>query len=81
LNILVTGGFGSIGVVVVDECLRRGHAVSVFEVRDRRTEKLARKYVRRNVKVPFGDLRNKDDVSSPSSAISVTPWNSGKRSY
>jgi UDP-glucose 4-epimerase len=63
LNILVTGGFGSIGMVVVDECLRRGHTVSVFEVSTKRTEKLARKYSKRNVKVLFGDLRKADDVS------------------
>jgi nucleoside-diphosphate-sugar epimerase len=63
LNILVTGGFGGIGVVTVDECLRRGHSVSVFEVRNGRTEKLARKYGKRSVKVLFGDLRKPDDVS------------------
>ncbi|MBN1934958.1 MAG: NAD-dependent epimerase/dehydratase family protein [Anaerolineae bacterium] len=63
MNILVTGGFGNIGVVVVDECLRRGHIVSVFDVQNRRTEKLARRYGKRNVKVLFGDLRKADDVS------------------
>jgi UDP-glucose 4-epimerase len=63
VNILVTGGFGGIGVVVVDECLRRGHAVSVFEVRNGRTETLARRYRRRNVTVLFGDLCKPGDVS------------------
>lgn len=62
MNILVTGGFGNIGVVVVDECLRRGHKVSVFEVQNRRTEKLARKYNKRNVQVLFGDLRKAEDI-------------------
>ncbi|MEJ2207987.1 MAG: SDR family oxidoreductase [Anaerolineae bacterium] len=63
MNILVTGGFGNVGVVVVEECLRRGHAVSVFEVRNKRTEKLARKYSKRNVRIFFGDLRQADDVA------------------
>jgi UDP-glucose 4-epimerase len=63
LNILVTGGFGNIGAIVVDECLRRGHTVSVFEVQNKRTEKLARKYRKRNVQVRFGDLRRAEDVS------------------
>lgn len=63
MNTLVTGGFGSIGVVVVDECLRRGHKVSVFEVPNRRTEKLARQYSKQNVRVLFGDLRKEQDVS------------------
>jgi len=47
----------------VEECLRRGHTVSVFEVQNKRTEKLARKYSKRNVKVRFGDLRTAEDVS------------------
>jgi UDP-glucose 4-epimerase len=63
MNILVTGGFGSIGVVVVDECLRRGHAVTVFETRNKRTERLARRYRKAAVHVLFGDIRNADDVS------------------
>jgi UDP-glucose 4-epimerase len=63
LNILVTGGFGNIGAVVVDDCLRRGHTVSVFEVQNKRTEKLAREYGKRNVKALFGDLRKAEDVS------------------
>jgi UDP-glucose 4-epimerase len=63
LNVLVTGGFGSIGVVVVDECLGRGHTVSVFDVQNRRTERLALRYSKRNVKVFFGDIRKEQDVS------------------
>ena len=63
MNILVTGGFGNIGAIVVDECLRRGHTVSVFDVQNKRTQKLARKYGKRNVHVLFGDLRKAEDVS------------------
>ena len=63
MNILVTGGLGSIGVVVVEECLRRGHRVSVFEANNKRTERLAREYRQRGVQVLFGDLRRADDVS------------------
>lgn len=63
MNILVTGGFGNIGLVVVDECLRRGHAITVFDIQNRRTERLARRYARRRVKTLFGDLRRPDDVA------------------
>ena len=63
MNILITGGFGNIGAIVVDECLRRGHTVSVFDVQNKRTQKLARKYGKRNVHVLFGDLRKAEDVS------------------
>lgn len=47
----------------MDECLRRGHAVSVFEVQNKRTEKLARKYRQRHVQAWFGDLRQAQDIS------------------
>ncbi len=63
MNILITGGFGSIGVVVVEECLSRGHTVSVFEIPNKRTERLARRYSRRNVGVFFGDLGHAGDIS------------------
>lgn len=62
MNILVTGGFGSIGVLVVDECLRRGYTLSVFEAPSARTKRLARRYGKQNVEVQFGDLRNASDV-------------------
>lgn len=64
MNILVTGGFGNLGTVVVNECLNRGHKVSIFEVQTRRTEKLAHKYTIRNVKVWLGDLRKIDDIEN-----------------
>jgi UDP-glucose 4-epimerase len=35
----------------------------VFEVQNRRTERLARQYSKRNVKVLFGDIRQEQDVS------------------
>ncbi|MDP3179610.1 MAG: NAD-dependent epimerase/dehydratase family protein, partial [Spirochaetaceae bacterium] len=60
MNILVTGGFGSIGKAVLEECLERGHAATVFEVRNPRTERLARRYGSRGVAVRFGDLRKEE---------------------
>jgi UDP-glucose 4-epimerase len=63
LNILVTGGFGNIGLAVVKECLQRGHSVSVFDVQNPRTERLARQYRPRQVKVMLGDLRQADDIA------------------
>lgn len=62
MNILVTGGFGNIGLAVVDECLRRAHKVSVFELRSKRTERQARRYRSRGVEVLFGDLRDPDGI-------------------
>jgi len=63
MNVLITGGFGSIGVLVIEECLRRGHAVTVFEVSTKRTRRLSRRFGRRGVRAVFGDIRSQEDVS------------------
>lgn len=63
MKILVTGGFGNIGACVVDECLSRGHTISVFEVPSKRSERLARKYRRKGLRTLFGDIRNEEDVA------------------
>lgn len=62
MRVLVTGGFGNVGVATVEECLERGHAVTVFEIRNRRTERLARRYRRRGVRVFLGDIRRETDL-------------------
>ncbi len=64
MNILITGGYGNIGVMVVRESLKRGHRVTVFEVRNQATEKKARTYEKRGVTTRFGDIRNFDDVKT-----------------
>lgn len=62
MKILVTGGFGSIGLEVVGECLRRGHEVTVFEVPSRRSKRLARRHAMRGVRTLFGDIRRPGDI-------------------
>ncbi len=64
MNILITGGYGNIGVMVVRESLKRGHTVTVFEVRNKVTEKKTRAYEKRGVTTYFGDIRNLDDVKN-----------------
>lgn len=64
MKILVTGGFGNIGIATVEESLRRGHSTTVFEVANHRTEELARRYRKRGVQVFFGDMRSLPDLSA-----------------
>lgn len=64
MNILITGGYGNIGVMVVRESLKRGHTVTVFEVKNKANEKKARAYEKRGVTTRFGDIRNLDDVKA-----------------
>lgn len=62
MNILITGGFGNIGVSVIDECLKRGHTVSVFDLESKRSRKLSKQYSKKSVRTIFGDIRNYDSV-------------------
>lgn len=64
MNILITGGYGNIGVMVIRESLKRGHAVTVFEVENKANAKKARAYEKRGVTTRFGDIRNLDDVKT-----------------
>lgn len=63
MRILVTGGFGNVGTVVVNECLKRGHQVTVFEVRNRHTETMSRQLRSRGIGTILGDLRRPDEVA------------------
>lgn len=57
---MITGGYGNIGIAVIDECLRRKHNVSVFDIKNKRTIKLAQKYSKKSVKTIWGDVRKPD---------------------
>lgn len=62
MNILLTGGFGNIGIAVLEECLKRGHIVTVFELENKRAKRLSKRYSKRSINTIFGDIRNINDV-------------------
>ncbi len=64
MRILVTGGFGNVGTTVVNECLKRGHRMTVFEVQNHRNETTARQLRSRGIRAILGDLRRPDEVVS-----------------
>ena len=71
MKVLVTGGFGGVGVCLVDELVQRGHEVTVFDLPGKRTRQAARAVARKHGdrigRVVFGDIRNANDV-----AVAVT---------
>jgi UDP-glucose 4-epimerase len=64
MRILITGAFGNVGVATVDEALRRGHDVEVFDLHSKRTDAAARRYAGRVRAVHFGDIRRAEEVAS-----------------
>lgn len=62
MNILITGGYGNIGLAVINQCLKQGHIATVFEIKNNRSKKLSSKFKRKSVKTIFGDIRVPGDV-------------------
>ncbi len=69
MKILLTGGFGTVGIAILDLLLEKGHEVTVFEVPGKRNGRKARKYAsqpsgasRGSVSVFWGDIRKSLDV-------------------
>jgi nucleoside-diphosphate-sugar epimerase len=62
MNIAITGGYGNIGISVIEECLKRGHAVTVFDLDSKRSGKLSRLYLKKNVRTVLGDIAKYPDV-------------------
>jgi NAD(P)-dependent dehydrogenase (short-subunit alcohol dehydrogenase family) len=60
-KILITGAFGNIGKAVISEAHRRHHKITVFEIDNKKTRKVARKY-QEIIRVVFGDIRDFEAV-------------------
>jgi UDP-glucose 4-epimerase len=61
MNILITGAFGNVGRLVLEQARARGHAVSVVEVDSRKSRRTAR-HLEGRVRVYLGDIRDPDLV-------------------
>jgi len=62
INILITGGFGNIGLLVVEECLKRGYDVTVFDMPSKKNIKYTKKYNAKGVKVILGNILNYNEI-------------------
>ncbi|MBN2536466.1 MAG: NAD(P)-dependent oxidoreductase [Spirochaetales bacterium] len=62
MKILITGAFGNIGMSVLEEAIKRGHKVSVFEMKTKKTMRLKKKYLEKTEEIILSDLRNRDSV-------------------
>ena len=62
MKVLLTGGFGTVGLSILDLLIAKGHEVTVFETRDKNTMRQARRYSSRLAAILFGDIRNVSEV-------------------
>jgi UDP-glucose 4-epimerase len=58
MKLLVTGGFGTVGRLVLEEALRRGHATSVLEMDTKRNRKEWRRFQKGLAGMHWGDIRD-----------------------
>ncbi len=64
MNILITGAFGGVGSVSIEEGHKKGHNITVFELKNERNIKKAEKYKNKIKKVIWGDLTKKEHVKN-----------------
>lgn len=65
MNVLVTGAFGNLGSLVVEELLARGRKVVAFDVPGKANRKVARSFAGRpGLEIVWGDIRDADAVAS-----------------
>ncbi len=62
MKVLLTGSFGNIGSNTIKELLKQGHKVTCFDVRNKKTLKVWRRFADR-VNVIWGDIRNREDIA------------------
>ncbi|MHA1723465.1 MAG: NAD-dependent epimerase/dehydratase family protein [Promethearchaeota archaeon] len=70
MKILLTGAFGNVGLSTLEELIERGHDIRVFELKNDRNMKLAKKYENK-VELIWGDLRNYLDVEKAVSNVDI----------
>lgn len=63
MNILLTGAFGNIGSMVLNQLLQRGHHVTCLDLPNKANQKTARRYAH-NVDILWGDIRNSELLST-----------------
>ena len=65
MKVLLTGAFGNLGSLVVEQLLARKHHVVAFDVPSRTNRKIARAFESDpNVEIVWGDIRDGDSVTS-----------------
>ena len=65
MKVLLTGAFGSLGSLALEALLREGHSVLAFDVKTATNARIAKDFENRpNASVHWGDIRDKNQVSS-----------------
>ena len=61
MKVLLTGAFGNVGLSTLKELIKRNYDVRVFDIKNKRNSRSAKKF-KDQVEIIWGDLRNLKDV-------------------
>lgn len=61
MRVLITGSFGNVGIAVMKEFLSRNHEVTVFELKTKKTEKIAKQYAK-DITMAWGNILEPESI-------------------
>jgi len=61
MKVLLTGAFGNVGLSTLEELIKKGYDVRVFDINTHKNRNIANKY-KKKVEIIWGDLRNIENV-------------------
>ncbi|MHA1804706.1 MAG: NAD-dependent epimerase/dehydratase family protein [Promethearchaeota archaeon] len=70
MKILLTGAFGNVGLSTLEELIERGHDIKIFELKNDKNLKIAKKYENK-IELIWGDLRNYSEVQKAVSNVDI----------
>jgi len=74
MRVLITGAFGNLGLMCVEQALALGHDVRCFDIFSAKNKKIAKGYGRR-VETVFGDIRDEEIVKRALSGVEAVIHN------
>ncbi|MHA1561216.1 MAG: NAD-dependent epimerase/dehydratase family protein [Promethearchaeota archaeon] len=71
IKVLLTGAFGNVGLSTIEELLKKGYLIRIFEVLNKKNSHLAKKYSNPNIEIVWGDIRDNKAVEQAVENIDV----------
>ena len=62
IKVLLTGAFGNVGLSTIEELLKKGYLIRIFEVSNKKNSHLAKKISNPNIEIVWGDIRDNKKV-------------------
>ncbi len=62
IKVLLTGAFGNVGLSTIEELLKKGYLIRIFEVFNKKNSHLAKKFSNPNIEIVWGDIRDNKAV-------------------